>query len=440
MSKRVAILTTFGSYSEAYSLNRVVMDQIKMLVNGGYQPVVIVGSTFKPVKAYALPEVEIRTIPDVPVHNEVKKDPTFDQDVLAIEKALEIALVGVDVVLTHDIIYQPAALKHNLASRRVAKRNPNILWMHWIHSATSPYTLTKERTEFKDDYINLINESFPNSFYICFNDYSKHRIAQNFRVEMDKVKVVHHPTDIFDLYKFEPKSIEFTLKHNLLQADIICVYPIRLDRGKQVEKVAWVIGMMKKHFGRTVRMIVFDFHSTGEEKIAYRNDIKKEAEAAGLIVGQDIIFASEDCPEWRVEVPHEVIADMFRLSNVFIMASSSESYSLITQEAGLMGVASMINFDFPPFLDIFGYAPYWGKFSSNINMMYAEDGETTTNVTDKEGFYKNLAGKLIYEVDNNRAIILRDNLRKYRNHDYVFKYELEPCLYHSNDGQNDGSK
>src|SRR3972149_6105628 len=128
MRKRVSILTNFVGYSEAYSLNRVVSDQIKMLVNEGYSPVVIVGETFKPVKAYALPEVEIRHIPDVPVHNEVRKDPTFDQDVLAIEKALEIALVGVDVVLTHDIIYQPAALKHNVAARRVAKRNPNILW------------------------------------------------------------------------------------------------------------------------------------------------------------------------------------------------------------------------------------------------------------------------------------------------------------------------
>jgi len=432
--KKIGIFTTFASYSEAYSLNRVVCDQIKMLVNGGYTPVVIVGSTFQPTKAYALPEVEIRHIPDVPVSNSVEKDITFDQDVLQIEKALEIALEGVDVVLTHDVIYQPAALKHNIAARRVAKRNSNILWLHWIHSATSPYVLTKERTEFKDEYINLVNESFPNSFYICFNDYSKHRVSQNFKVEMDKVKVIHHPTDIFELYKFEEKSIDFTLKHNLLQSDIICVYPIRLDRGKQVEKVAWTIGMMKRHFGRTVRLIVFDFHSTGQEKIDYRNYIKEEAKEAGLVVGEEIIFASEEYPEWRVEVPHEIISDMFRLSNVFIMASSSESYSLITQEAGLMGVASMINFDFPPFIDIFGYSPYWGKFSSNINVMYAEDGDTTTTVNNKDEFYKSLAGKLIYEVDNNRAIVLRDNLRKYRNHNYVFKYELENLLYYKNDG------
>lgn len=432
MGKKVAILTTFSSYSEAYSLNRVVMDQINMLIDHGYQPVVIVGSTFSPVKAYARDGVELRRIPDVPVSNEVVKDVTFDQDILALEKAIEEALVGVDVVLTHDIIYQPAALKHNLACRRLAKRN-ELLWLHWIHSATSPVQLSETRKEFNDEYIKLIKEPFPNSFYVYFNDYSKHRIAQNFGVEIDKVKTVHHPTDIYDLYKFEPKSIDFASKHNLLQADVVCVYPIRLDRGKQVEKIAWILGMMKKNFQRTVRFLIFDFHSTGEEKIAYKMDIKKEAEKAGL-TDQEILFASEQYPEWRVEVDHKIISDMFRLSNVFVMASSSESYSLITQEAGLMGVAMMINFDFPPFIDIFGYSPYWGKFSSNLNMLYGEDGDTSTNVTDFEGFYTALAGKLIYELDNNRALLLRDNLRKFRNSHYIFKKELEPLFYFSEDG------
>ena len=36
--KRIAILTTFSSFSEAYSLNRVVMNQIRMLVDNGYKP------------------------------------------------------------------------------------------------------------------------------------------------------------------------------------------------------------------------------------------------------------------------------------------------------------------------------------------------------------------------------------------------------------------
>src|SRR5260221_1776603 len=181
--KRVAIFTQFSSYSEAYSLNRVVMNQIRMLVDNGYKPVVIVGQYFAPVLDYADPHVTIKRIPDVPVFNEIKNDPTFEKDVLAIEKSLTKALEGIDVVLTHDIIYQPACIKHLVAAKRIAKSRPELRWLHWIHSATSPYTRGDLRPLFADKYANIIQGKFPNSFYVFFNAYSIPRIAQNFQID-----------------------------------------------------------------------------------------------------------------------------------------------------------------------------------------------------------------------------------------------------------------
>ncbi|WP_460921600.1 hypothetical protein, partial [Staphylococcus aureus] len=66
----------------------IVQYQIKMLLLNGYEPTVIVHDTFKPQGIYAHPGVKIEKIPNVPCHNEVKKDETFDQDVLAIETRL----------------------------------------------------------------------------------------------------------------------------------------------------------------------------------------------------------------------------------------------------------------------------------------------------------------------------------------------------------------
>ena len=170
--KRVAIFTTFDSYSEAYSLTRIATEQIKMLVRHGYKPVVIVQDSFEPKKAFALPEVELRRTPNVACHNEIKKDETFDADVDAIEKSLDEALKDIDIVLDHDVIYQNAALKYNFAARRIAKKFPNIKWLHWIHSATSPVTLDALRPIFTDAYLDLVKTPFPNSLYIFFNDYS----------------------------------------------------------------------------------------------------------------------------------------------------------------------------------------------------------------------------------------------------------------------------
>ena len=59
-----------------------------MLLLNGYSPTVIVHDTFKPEGIYANPAVRIEQIPNVPCHNEVKKDETFDEDVTAIEGRL----------------------------------------------------------------------------------------------------------------------------------------------------------------------------------------------------------------------------------------------------------------------------------------------------------------------------------------------------------------
>ena len=424
--KQVAILTNFSSYSEAYSLNRVVMNQIKMLVEHGYKPVVIVGQYFEPVKDYADPRLIIKRIPDVPVFNEVKNDPTFEQDVLAIEKKLAEALEGVDVVLTHDIIYQPACIKHLVAAKRIAKRNPNMRWLHWIHSATSPYTLQNLRPLFVDEYANIISEKFPHSFYIFFNHYSIPRIAHNFQISDDDVKIVHHPTDLQSFWKMDKASWELIERKKILEADVICTYPIRLDRGKQVEKVIKVMASFKS-LGKSIRLIVGDFHSTGDDKVVYREDCKKVAKEWGL-TNEELIWLSEQHSDWNVEVPYTVISDFMHLSNVFVGASVSESYSLITQEAGLSGVAMLLNKDFPPSRDIFGWAPHYEPFSSNIDVLTGLDGDTTTKVNDEKQFYLDCAGMLNYELEQDRTLVLKTALRKYRNMDYIFRNELEPLF------------
>jgi glycosyltransferase involved in cell wall biosynthesis len=397
-----------------------------MLVDHGYEPVVIVGDNFHPVFDFADPRVIIKKIPDVPVSNEVQMDSTFDQDVTLLEKVLSEALDGVDVVLTHDIIYQPACVKHLVAAKRIAARRPELRWLHWIHSATSPYTLQELRPLFVDEYAKIIGEKFPNSFYIFFNHYSIPRIAQNFKIDDGDVKIVHHPTDIKAFMKIEDDSWDLIKKYDILSADVICTYPIRLDRGKQVEKVIKTIGALK-HLGNSVRLIIGDFHSTGGDKVEYRKECQKIAEEWEL-TKNEIIWLSEQKAEWEVEVPYKNISDFERLSNVFVGASVSESYSLITQEAGISGVAMIVNRDFPPFRDIFGWAPHQIPFSSNIDALTGLDGNTETKVTDEKDFYLNAAKMLQYELKNDRALVLKTFLRKERNLDFIFKNELEPLF------------
>src|SRR3990167_4384255 len=438
--KRVVICTTFSATDEAYSLNRVVVDQIKMLTQNGYQIKLVVAQTFEPTGEYLGSNVKIERIPIVPVHNEVKKDETFDSDVNALTDALKKALDGADVVITHDYIYQNAALKHNFAIRRVAEEMPNIRWLHWIHSATSPVTLDLLRNYFSDEYLKLVQKPFPNSRYVFFNHWSIPRIANNFNVDQKIVRVVHHTIDAYGYLKISEPIRDLAEKYSFLKADAICIYPCRLDRGKQVQMAIKTMACLKKH-DMDVRMVVVDFHSTAGDKVTYRDELKQVGIDWGLAAGE-LIFTSEERPMWNYEMPHEQGADLMRLSNVFIMPSVSESYSLVTQEAGLCKQVVVLNYDFPPFRDIFGPNAIYRKYSSNVDALSGLDGNTNTEYgpnaaspeerkTYESRYHYETAGMIKSRLLDGGPMELSTFIRQHRNLQAVFKKELEPLIFES---------
>src|SRR3990167_9031654 len=188
--KRVAIFTNFFSFDQTYSLCRVTVDQIKMLLRADYKPVVIVSDSFDP-KGTIFENVELRKVPNVACHNEVKKDESFDKDVEMIYEALKEHLKDIDVVITQDIVYKPSELKYNFAARRLAPEMPNMKWLHWINSATPAVKLNSLMGIFTDEYLNSFKKPFPNSKYVFFNEISKDIIARNFEVGVEDVRIVH---------------------------------------------------------------------------------------------------------------------------------------------------------------------------------------------------------------------------------------------------------
>lgn len=441
MQKKISIITTFRDALSAYSLNRVVQDQIKMFSMAGYQVQVIVAKGFLAVEWYKHPSVILVEIPDVPVDNDAYIDPTFDKDVGELESAFEKILKDSDVVITHDIIYQPAAVKHNIALRKAGetlyekqllkKERKNITFLHWIHSGTKPSILSGIRGG-DDKYMKLIQTPFPNSFYIAFNQFSIPRIAEWFNIQEGDVKYVPHPHDFLE--GKDKLAQEIIMDYNLLQKDVVCMYPCRLDKGKQPEVVIKIMHQVKE-LGRSVSCIIADFHSTGGDKVQYREDLKKLGLNLGLS-NNELVFISEhgmikdkyNQQTYRLEIPHKAISDLFDITNVFIMPSMSETYSLVAQEAAAKRNFLVLNQDFPPFRSIYGESPLYRQFSSAMDALTGKDGETNTRYTDEAGYYRDIANYINYVQEQTRILATYNMIRKTRNLQTVFRKHIEPLL------------
>jgi glycosyltransferase involved in cell wall biosynthesis len=425
---RVCVLTDFFEADSTYSLNIVAEDQLAVLKRAGYDPIGVVQEDFQPQRIWS--DVEIRHIPRMPHHNQIKFVEDHDERVAELTAALDEALDGVDVVITHDMIYQPAELILNFAAHRWAKEHPNVTWLNWVHSFTPSAVWSTP-----DPRLREVQTHMRRSFVVYPNHWAVERVARNFRCEVDQVAVVPHPTDTCGFLGFQDITTRFVQDTRLLDYDFIMTYPVRLDRGKQVEHVMNVAAGLWS-IGRGAAVVVVDFHSTGGDKVEYRNWLKKHAKDLGI--ADHVHFTSEYDESLRLRAPREMVRDLMLISNVFMMPSKSETYSLIAQEAALCGNFLVLNWDFQPFLSIYGEHAAYFKFSANVDIMDRHlppppPGQvyfTNTDYGDEGavGYARKIALRVAYEHDHNDVMNQRTRVRKERNSSAIFRRYIEPLF------------
>lgn len=435
--KKVAVLTDFFNPDFAYSLVSVASNQIKMLLRAGYSPRVLVDDHFpdpekEPNKVpYPWNSVELFRLPSIPRSNFVELHDGWEADLEKMTKVMREGLKGIDVVLTHDLIYQPAQLLYQLSARRIAEeRNGSLFFLNLTHSATTPALISTT-----NKYLQAAKQKFPFS-YLCYpNEASKPRLARNFGYEENEIKFTPHATDFCEFMGFLDITKKLVDERNMLDADIVMVYPARLDRGKQLEFNILMMSELKK-LGCSVRFIAQDFHSSvkGDDKWKYREELKKLAAEHGLSLDIEVTFTSEFDESLRVRCPRQMVRDLMLLSNVFCLPSVSETYSLVAQESALSGCFLILNYDFFPIRSLYQEEAVYFKFSSNLDNMTGYDGETKTSYSpSREAYCRDIALRIIYELENNRVLKLKTRLRKTRNLDYVFRHYWEP-LFYANEG------
>lgn len=420
--RRVYLLTNFSQFLKSYSPIIVVGQQINMFKRAGYEPVLITSSGWNPPETSIFASVETKRLTQVVIDG-TTVDEQFEADVeLLYEEMRDIVEEG-SVVFTHDLIFLPDYVKLNVACRRLAAEQPSIGWVHLIHSATAPGSLIKERAMFGEKYSELLNSKFPNSMVIYPNAYDIPRVAQNYSYEENEIIEVPHSTDpvegmsriVRDLYNDK----------KLWEPEVLMVYPLRLDRGKYAEADIYIMAGCKAN-DMTSHVVFCDFQSTGDDKVVYREDLKRLAESLG--VSDRVTFLSEFDESASMEVSHEVVLELFSLSNVFCLPSKSETYSLIAQEAMLKGNLCLLNHDFAPFRQIYGKNALYKQFSGANIAINGFDGAIETTHEPIEEYYRSIAANIKYYLENEKVIRAKTWVRTKRNPDYVFQNYIEPLL------------
>jgi glycosyltransferase involved in cell wall biosynthesis len=421
MTPPVFILTNFSQYLKSYSPIIVVSEQIKQLERAGYQPIMITTEGWEPPEDSIFFHVKTEHLYPSGGHDQV--DDIFEQDVLDIYARLNEIIPDGSIVLTHDLIFLPDYVKHNIAARRLAGKKPGIKWIHTVHSATSPNTLIQERAIYGPQYKELLLSKFPNSIVSYPNAQDIPRVAENFSYEQDQVVEIPHSTDPTEGMSRLVKRLYDEKK--LGDPQILVIAPMRLDRGKNP---GMIVRLMKGCLdaGVSSHLVFCDFQSTGDDKVVLRNETNDLAKELG--VADRVTFLSEFDAEAMLEVEHKTVLDLFTLSNVFMCPSRSETYSLTTQEAMLKGNFCILNQDFPAFRQIYGKNAIYRQFDGAEVDFSGRDGKTVTDHSDINGYFRDMAVALRYYLENDKVLRAKTWVRTQRNPDAVFRNYLEPLL------------
>lgn len=403
--RRIAIFSTFYEAVSGYSLIAVAENQIRMLMDGGYNPVVLVQENFQvpdPPSVWRPEVVDLRpVIPFMHLHAGEKED--WEERVDNIYTVLVQNLSDVDVCITHDIAFQPIYKEHLEAVIRHSINHPDFLWLHSIHSCPMGRRTT------------------PPGYIIYPNDTDKSLVIRAYDLQGQEHRVIpnraSHSIDPLLLWPYDSMTKSLAQKSDLMGGEVVAVYPARLDRGKQPEKIIRLMAGVKKA-GYKPRLLVIDWQSMGDRFQQYINELENLAQELGI--GDEVNFTSRLDDRANNGVPRQIVMELMDLSNVYIHPSRIETYSLVVHEACLRGNLLILNFDLPVMRELFG--------DNAVYMDFGSDRSNRTYNPDEQTFWDGEAKRMVAELRQNRALWARAVARRDWTPQALWR-EFEPLLY-----------
>lgn len=414
--EKVAILTNFMEFNPGYSLTGIVKDQAQMLARHGHEVHLFVNQKYHGEK-FSEDVTLHKTIPFAHLKDYTKLSALTDDHKKTVEdtaKMLSEELQDFDIAFTHDFVFTGWFLPYGLGCKEASKNLPAIRWFHWIHSVPS---------SLRDWW--MIKDYGPKHKLIFPNKTDRLRVAEQFRGEMKDVRTIHHIKDIRTWFDFDEDTWAFIDEHpNVLNSEIVCVYPASTDRlsAKRVDKVILLMSKIKQ-FGHSVCLVIANQWATGK---ARREDVAqyyKIAKRNGLVPYSEYIMTSIWKEKYATGIPKRILRELMLCSNLFIFPTREESFGLVAPEASLSGAVFMVlNKSLAMQLEVNGMHGLYFDFGS---YNYA------VNTPTENKYYRDMAFIILGRMKENEVIRHRTFVRRSYNMDYLYLREYAPVIAES---------
>ena len=424
---KVAILTMFSGLATTYSLVNVVADQIKMLLEAQVELKLLVSETCPDTERWGIfldPRLEwvkiTNTCHGAPIVWRDYSAPTgtvhetFYEEAAQIAKDYVRALQDVDVCIMHDILYQGWHLVHNAAIRQAQKSLPGVRFLAFTHS------LPVSRPQKLEEPISFRFTAMPNTRFVYPSYSGIEALARQYDVPQGNCAVVYNSLPLLEMLSQDVQKVAGSI--DLLNADILAVYPGRLTTGKRFEKVAALAGAIQRKTEQRTRVIFCDFPSADIPGRIYKDTIRMEGQKFGLEAG-NMVFTSD--LGYEQGFPRQGVLELFTLSNLFLCPSYSESFGLTVLEAASRGNFLVLNEAVPALKELGdslgAYFMRWDarNFGYDTHERY---------VPSEQAYYEEHGERIVNFMREDRSLRAKTRVRTQYHGAWICRNQLMPLL------------
>jgi len=253
-----------------------------------------------------------------------------------IERDLQPALAGVDVVLAHNV----CSLHKNLALTAALRRllgQPSlprlILWHHDLAWTTERY-----RAELHDGYPwDLLRQVWPGARQVVVSQARQRELAGLLGLPADAIGVVPNGVDVGRLLKLSEPTRALAAGWRLEEAAPLLLLPVRLTPRKNIELALRVLAALRRQpsvagqlFGAARLLITGPAGPHNPANADYLRQLIALCDDLGLAGAAH--FAVEQAPGGLSD---EVVGDLYRLADALLLPSREEGFGIPLLEAGL---------------------------------------------------------------------------------------------------------
>jgi len=323
----------------------VIQAHARLFVRAGYPVTVIAGRgevTALPADAdlVLIPEIDSRQ-PDVArvsaVLEQGQVPQNFDSLTRRLVDALTPVLAKFDNVIVHNVFTKHFNLPLTFALHLLLQQGGLGNCIAWCHdlSWTSP---SSRRQVYPGHPWDLLRVRRRDVTYVTVSRRRQRELAELFDCPLEQIHVAYNGVDPRGLLGLSNAGRVLVDRLGLLESGLVLLMPVRVTRAKNIEYALRVVAALKARACDPKLVLTGPPDPHDVQSMAYFQELQALRAQLGVQNEMRFVFESGPDSDQPLTISNQVVADLFRVSDVMFMPSHREGFGMPILEAGLLGV------------------------------------------------------------------------------------------------------